>query len=238
MFSLRSHRLSALAAAALIPAALVTAPPSVAGPGPDEAVAPIVDAAAPCCLESLPVAELPPGELPEALPAPEALPDGLPAPDALPEALPVPEALPAPEALPVPEAHVEPASRTLGPGIGSEEGLQIKTVLAERSVSALFPAVHSIIGVRPDAKPWHPSGRAIDVMIPNPGSPEGIALGNAIRDFALANAGPLGLQDVIWQGTYYTPAGPSGSGYGHYDHVHITTIGGGYASGGEEYLLP
>jgi hypothetical protein len=28
---------------------------------------------------------------------------------------------------------------------------------------------------------------------------------------------------------YYTPAGPSGSGYGHFDHVHITTTGGGYA---------
>lgn len=136
-----------------------------------------------------------------------------------------------------PPAGLPPEARVLGPGVGSEQGLQVKTVLAKRSVNALFPAVNDIVGVRPDAKPWHPSGRAIDVMIPNHGSSEGIALGDSIRDFALRNAAELGVQDVIWRGTYYTPAGPSGSGYGHYDHVHITTVGGGYATGGEEYVL-
>jgi len=38
----------------------------------------------------------------------------------------------------------------------------------------------------------------------------------------------------------WQPGGPitlaSDTGYGHYDHVHITTTGGGYPSGGEEYL--
>ncbi len=38
----------------------------------------------------------------------------------------------------------------------------------------------------------------------------------------MSNVGRFGLQDVIWRGTYYTPAGPQASGYGHYDHVHIT----------------
>lgn len=59
-------------------------------------------------------------------------------------------------------------------------------------------------------------------MIPNAGSPEGIALGDQIMAYALANAGRFGLQDVIWRGTYYTPAGPQASGYGHFDHVHLT----------------
>ena len=45
----------------------------------------------------------------------------------------------------------------------------------------------------------------------------------AILAFAMSNVGRFGLQDVIWRGTYYTPGGPAGSGYGHYDHVHITT---------------
>ena len=54
------------------------------------------------------------------------------------------------------------------------------------------------------------------------GSPEGIALGDQIMAYALANAGRFGLQDVIWRGTYYTPAGPQASGYGHFDHVHLT----------------
>lgn len=33
----------------------------------------------------------------------------------------------------------------------------------------------------------------------------------------------FGLQDVIWRGVYSTPAGPQATGYGHIDHVHITT---------------
>ncbi|WP_319452870.1 MULTISPECIES: glycoside hydrolase [unclassified Mycobacterium] len=114
-----------------------------------------------------------------------------------------------PEALPV--------------GVASEVGLQPNTIVAARAVSARFPQIADIDGVRPDSKPWHPSGLAIDIMIPNSSSPEGIALGDEILAFAMANAARFGLQDVIWRGTYYTPGGPAGSGYGHYDHVHITT---------------
>ncbi|OBF44230.1 glycoside hydrolase [Mycolicibacterium peregrinum] len=108
-------------------------------------------------------------------------------------------------------------------GVASEVGLQPNTILAARAVSARFPQIADIDGVRPDSKPWHPSGLAIDIMIPNPGSPEGIALGDEILAYALSNAARFGLQDVIWRGTYYTPSGPQSSGYGHYDHVHITT---------------
>lgn len=116
----------------------------------------------------------------------------------------------------------------LPPSDAPEGGLQVKTLLAARSISAEFPQITSMSGVRPDAKPWHPNGLAVDVMIPNPGSAEGIALGDAILAYALRNADRFGLQDVIWRGVYYTPAGPSGYGYGHFDHVHITTVGGGY----------
>ncbi|MGV0786812.1 glycoside hydrolase [Mycolicibacterium sp. XJ2] len=108
-------------------------------------------------------------------------------------------------------------------GVANEAGLQVNTVLAARAISARFPQIADIDGVRPDSKPWHPSGLAIDIMIPNPESAEGIALGDAIRDFMLSNSSRFGLQDVIWRGTYYTPSGPAGSGYGHYDHVHVTT---------------
>ncbi|MFN6553553.1 glycoside hydrolase [Mycolicibacterium septicum] len=108
-------------------------------------------------------------------------------------------------------------------GVASEAGLQANTIVAARAVSARFPQIADIDGVRPDSKPWHPSGLAIDIMIPNPSSPEGIALGDEILAFAMSNAARFGLQDVIWRGTYYTPSGPQASGYGHYDHVHITT---------------
>lgn len=118
-----------------------------------------------------------------------------------------------PEALPV--------------GVAREAGLQPNTIMAARAISARFPQISSIDGVRPDSKPWHPNGLAIDVMIPNHSSPEGIALGDEILAFMMSNAGRFGVQDVIWRNVYHTPGGPQGSGYGHYDHVHITTRPGG-----------
>ncbi len=129
----------------------------------------------------------------------------------------------------------KPVVRILPAGVAPERGLQVRTILAARSISALFPEIQNIGGVRPDGLRWHPNGLALDVMIPNPGSAEGIALGNQIVAFALKNADRFGLQDAIWRGVYYTPRGPSGSGMGHFDHVHITTTGGGYPTGGEIY---
>ncbi len=122
-----------------------------------------------------------------------------------------------------PMAAVVDIPEALPVGIANEAGLQANTIVAARAVSARFPQIAFIDGVRPDTKPWHPSGLAIDIMIPNPDSPEGIALGDEILAFAMSNAARFGLQDVIWRGTYYTPGGRAGSGYGHYDHVHITT---------------
>jgi hypothetical protein len=134
--------------------------------------------------------------------------------------------------------HVAPkyVPQVLTADVAPEHGLQIKTILAARTISAVFPEIKNMGGVRPDALPWHPRGLAIDVMIPNPSSAAGIELGNEIVAFALKNADKFSLQDCIWRGTYYTPSGPSGSGYGHYDHVHITTHGGGYPTGGEVYI--
>jgi len=127
------------------------------------------------------------------------------------------------EVVPPPEAAFVDIPEALPVGVANEAGLQANTVVAARAVSARFPQIAEIDGVRPDSKPWHPSGLAIDIMIPNPSGPEGIALGDEILAFAMSNAARFGLQDVIWRGTYYTPSGPAGSGYGHYDHVHITT---------------
>lgn len=130
-------------------------------------------------------------------------------------------AIPAGE-IPPPSAPAD-IPEALPVGVAPEAGLQTNTIVAARAVSARFPEIADIGGVRPDSKPWHPNGLAIDVMIPNPGTPEGIALGNEILTFVMSNAGRFGLQDAIWGDTYYTPGGPQGSGYGHNDHVHITT---------------
>ena len=85
-------------------------------------------------------------------------------------------------------------------GDAPEQGLQVKTILASRSLSAVFPEIHNVGGVRPDGLRWHPNGLALDVMIPNPSSAEGIALGDRVVAFALENWDRFELQsrDLAW----------------------------------------
>jgi hypothetical protein len=133
--------------------------------------------------------------------------------------------------------RVVPVPQFLPAGLAPERGLQVDTILASRAISAAFPEIHEIGGVRPDALRWHPDGLALDVMIPNPSSAEGIALGNEIVAYVLKNKDRFAMQDAIWRGVYYTPdGGQQSGGYGHYDHVHVTTTGGGYPTGGEVFL--
>lgn len=135
------------------------------------------------------------------------------------------------------------ALRALPVGVAPEQGLQIKTILAERLVSAYFPQIHHIGGVRADALKWHPMGLAIDVMIPDYQTPAGKELGDRIAAFALANADRLSLNHVIWRRIMYSRNGKpylmpnlGGDDANHYTHVHIATDGGGYPTGGEQYF--
>ncbi len=132
----------------------------------------------------------------------------------------------------------------LSAGVASEQRLQVKTIWAARAISVLFPQITTIYGFRQDPLPWHPNGLAIDVMIPNHNSPEGIELGNEIAGYALANAKRWGILHVIWRQKIYPGIGaPSWTAnYGnetlnHYDHVHIATDGGGYPTGHETYYI-
>jgi hypothetical protein len=132
----------------------------------------------------------------------------------------------------------------LPPGVAPENGLQVKTIWAARAISVLFPQITTIGGYRQDALKWHPNGLAIDVMIPNHDSPEGIELGNQIAGFALANAKRWGINHVIWRQKIYPGVGKGSwtADYGnetanHYDHVHIATDGGGYPTGHETYYI-
>jgi hypothetical protein len=129
-------------------------------------------------------------------------------------------------------------------GVASEDRLQVKTIWAARVISVLFPQIKTIYGYRQDPLPWHPNGLAIDVMIPNHGSPEGIELGNQIAGYALANAKRWGINHVIWRQKIYP--GPNSGAWtadlgsetaNHYDHVHIATGGGGYPTGHEIYYI-
>nr|WP_243706813.1 glycoside hydrolase [Mycobacterium marinum] len=133
---------------------------------------------------------------------------------------------------------------SLPSGVAPESGLQVKTIWAARAISVLFPQITTIGGFRQDPLKWHPNGLAIDVMIPDHASPEGIELGNQIAGYALANAKRWGVLHVIWRQKIYPGIGaPSWTAdYGsetlnHYDHVHIATDGGGYPTGQETYFI-
>ena len=134
-------------------------------------------------------------------------------------------------------------SPTLPPSVARETGLQVKTILAARSVSAEFPEILDIGGVRSDPLKWHPHGLAIDVMIPNARSAAGTALGDHVLAYVLKNAERFGVNHVIWRQTIYRPDGSkramsdAGSDTAnHFDHVHIATDGGGYPRDGQTYL--
>lgn len=129
-------------------------------------------------------------------------------------------------------------------GVAAERGLQVDTILAERAVSATFPEIHAMTGVRPDSLRWHPEGLALDVMVPDYGSSAGKALGDRILAYVLANAKRFDLNHVIWRQAIYFPDGTAhrmpdygGPDANHYTHVHISTNGGGYPTGGEAYLM-
>jgi len=177
-------------------------------------VAPAAANVAPCCLE---IVAAPPTAPSVALS------------EAQPDANPVSAQL-------VSASRYRVVDRALPAGVAPEKGLQVRTILTARSISAVFPEIHEIGGMRPDALRWHPDGLALDVMIPNASGSDGIALGNQIVSFVMKNAARFGIQDAIWRGVYYTPeGGAQRGGYGHYDHVHVTTTGGGYPTGGETY---
>lgn len=129
-------------------------------------------------------------------------------------------------------------------GVAPENGLQVKTIWAARTIGVLFQEIKTIYGYRQDPLKWHPDGLAIDVMIPDYHSEAGILLGDQIAGYALANAQRWGVNHVIWRQKIYPGVGGGNwtSDYGnetanHYDHVHIATDGGGYPSGQETYFI-
>lgn len=109
-------------------------------------------------------------------------------------------------ALTLPTAAVTEALGPIAPiptvGFG---GLVPGARLLADYIMASYPGVTSIGGVRPDALPDHPSGRAIDIMI---GSDMG--LGDAINADLQNQAARFGISYTMWRVA------------AHFDHVHVT----------------
>lgn len=90
------------------------------------------------------------------------------------------------------------------PIVGSN-GLTPNAWALANYISANYPGVQSIGGVRSDPLPDHPSGRAIDVMC---GSNTGLC--DTIAADIRSQSGRFGVSYLLWQTA------------GHWDHVHVT----------------
>jgi hypothetical protein len=144
-----------------------------------------------------------------------------------------------PEPEPEPEPEAEPESTTeetatTSSGVSGapcpdgstiESGITSSAIRVYRAVCAAFPALTTYGGY--DAHGEHIDGRAIDFMTDS-------ALGQAVADYLLANAGTLGVRDIIWAQHIWTPE-QSSSGWrpmedrgsptaNHYDHVHVAVF--------------
>ena len=120
----------------------------------------------------------------------------------------------------------------------AETGLTPDALLVIRCAHDQFPTITSIGGVRADPLPDHPSGRAIDLMIPNYRTAEGKAFGWQVAQWMRAYHERLGVQYVIfdakiWNITrddegwrpYGSVTGSMGDTAMHLDHVHVTVFG-------------
>lgn len=121
------------------------------------------------------------------------------------------------------------------PSYAVERGLKPNAVKVHRAALSQFPRITTYYGVRPDSIPDHPSGRALDLMIPSYSSASGRALGQQVANWARANAKTLGIQYVIhnqriWniqrdkEGWRYM-ADRGDDSANHKNHVHITVYG-------------
>ncbi len=121
-----------------------------------------------------------------------------------------------------------------------EFNMQPAALRGGRCAAAIWPQIPVIGGYRPDALPDHPSGRALDLMLPEGCStePKNAKLGDAIAIFFMQNAGKLDVQYIIWNqkiwiaGSEAIPPtewrGMSSRGSctaNHVDHVHVSFNG-------------
>lgn len=126
-------------------------------------------------------------------------------------------------------------------GLSTEQGLNPDALRALRCIKNNWPQIHVIGGTRHDPDSDHHVGNAIDPMIPNYTTAEGIALGTEIAEWARANAEGLGVTYIIWRkqlwstqraaegwrtcgvtASCYSGTDPSAA---HLDHVHISFAG-------------
>lgn len=113
-------------------------------------------------------------------------------------------------------------------------GLQPEAKYLLARLQAEFPEVRTYYGVRADPIPDHPSGHAIDAMLPSYNSAAGRALGKRIANWVRANARELDVEYIIYDQHIWNirrdsegwraMADRGGDTANHRDHVHITVF--------------
>ena len=124
-------------------------------------------------------------------------------------------------------------------GLPVEKGLTPDALRVLRCVHQAFPQITSFGGVHPDPLPDHPSGRAVDFMVPDYQSESGRQLGWEIARWVKDHRVQLGTQYVIfdshiWSVEHndkgwrsYSPGYTSviNDSSTHRNHVHVTVYG-------------
>lgn len=113
-------------------------------------------------------------------------------------------------------------------------GLKASTRNIVNVVASRF-GVTTFYGVRPDSLPDHPSGHAVDIMLPKWNTAAGKARGWDIANYLRANASSLNIQYLIFDQKIWNVsrdkegwramADRGNSTANHKDHVHVTTKG-------------
>ena len=120
-------------------------------------------------------------------------------------------------------------------GSAAEDGLQPNTLHMMRCVKAAFPQITSMggKGARPN-KSDHPTGRAVDFMIPKWKTTEGNAFGWQVAEWVKANANTLDVKYIIFDQKIWSPGDKTWDAYtfytlakdgptkAHLDHVHVS----------------
>ncbi len=117
-------------------------------------------------------------------------------------------------------APVSTAACRLGTSV--ESGLVANSIEIYRSVCANFPKITTYGGVRADSLPYHPSGRALDIMTSD------ADYGNQITAYLIAHASEFNIDHIIFRQRLWVP----GQGWStmsdrgsatanHMDHVHV-----------------
>lgn len=131
---------------------------------------------------------------------------------------------------------------------GYAEGLNPGADYLRSLVMRMWPQIKSIGGRRSeDGYGEHSSGNAIDIMIPDYNTPQGMALGNAIAAMLAKNASALNLNGFIWRQQSYGYGGSFTQGkqmpnrgddnQNHMNHLHVI-LGSGRGSGAAAVGLP